>query len=148
MSYFSLRTGTDFIPSRRAYKQLAAAFVNQKIRFCRDQSLVYLAVHNHSGTDAVAFSSPDLASHERGYPALLDIARGLPVGALVLAENAIAGDIWTPDGHRRAIAETVVIDQNLIRLYPARQAAHRSVLTSTIARPGSTGMRAKLPWAG
>lgn len=120
---FLAEDGVDFIPSRRAYKQLAAGFVNEKIRFCRDQGLVYLAVHNHGGDNAVAFSSPDLVSHQRGYPALLDIARGLPVGALVLAKNALAGDIWTHDGHRRVIAETVVIDRNLTRLYPAPQAA-------------------------
>ncbi len=55
-------------------------------------------MHCHGGTDEVGFSSDDLASHRRGYPALLDITDGGPVGALVLARNALAGDIWTRNG--------------------------------------------------
>jgi hypothetical protein len=48
-------------------------------------------VHNHGGDDAVGFSNDDLASHERGYPALLDIlADDRPVGALVVAPRAVA----------------------------------------------------------
>jgi hypothetical protein len=46
----------------------------------------------------VGFSRVDLASHKRGYPALLDITNGEPVGALVFAQNAVAGSVWTRDG--------------------------------------------------
>ena len=49
----------------------------------------------------------DLESHERGYPTLLGLTR-LPVGALVLADRAVAGDIWLPDGSRRPLARTIV----------------------------------------
>ena len=59
-----------------------------------------MAIHNHGGRESVEFSGDDLQSHERGYPALLDIMRGVPVGALVFASDAIAGDIWLP-GRRR-----------------------------------------------
>jgi molybdopterin/thiamine biosynthesis adenylyltransferase len=97
---------------------LTAEFVGDKIRYCRDQRLVYLAVHNHGGRDQVAFSPEDDASHRRGYPALLDIS-GRPVGALVFAENAVAGDIWTTDRVRRAIMETVVLGTNIVRVYSA-----------------------------
>jgi molybdopterin/thiamine biosynthesis adenylyltransferase len=86
-------------------------------RYCRDEQLAYLAIHNHGGRDHVQFSEPDNRSHERGYPALLDIS-GRPVGALVFAENAVAGDIWTPDRARRTISETVIIGRNILRLYP------------------------------
>jgi tRNA A37 threonylcarbamoyladenosine dehydratase len=65
----------------------------------------------------VEFSEPDNRSHERGYPALLDITGG-PVGALVFANNAVAGDIWTPDRERRPIKETIVVGRNIRRLYP------------------------------
>jgi molybdopterin/thiamine biosynthesis adenylyltransferase len=102
----------------RGYRRLTPEFVRDQIRYCRDEKLVYLAVHNHGGDSAVEFSGPDNRSHERGYPALLDIS-GQPVGALVLARNALAGDIWTPDRARRPISETAVVGQNLRRLYPA-----------------------------
>ena len=55
-----------------------------------------------------AFSADDLASHERGYPALLDITKGGPVGALVFAKKAVAGDIWTSQG-RIALSHATVI---------------------------------------
>ena len=115
---FIARDGVDFVPGRRGYRMLTAEFVRDHIQYCRDENLVYLAVHNHGGHDSVAFSEPDNRSHERGYPALLDIS-GHPVGALVLAHNAVAGDIWTPDRRRRPIGETVIVGRNLSRLYPS-----------------------------
>ena len=114
---FLAQDGIDFVQGVRSYRRLTAEFVRDQIRYCRDQKLVYLAVHNHAGDSAVEFSSVDNRSHERGYPALLDIS-GQPVGALVLADNALAGDIWTPDRLRRPIGETVIIGRNLRRLYP------------------------------
>ena len=113
------RDGIDFVPSPIGHRMLTAAFVNRMIRRCRDESLAFLAVHNHGGCNRVRFSDVDKSSHERGYPALLDIAGGPPVGALVFAENAVAGDIWTPDRARRAITEAVVVGRNLRRLHPA-----------------------------
>jgi ThiF family protein len=112
------RDAVDFVPGRWGYRMLTAKFVSDQIRRCRDENLVYLAVHNHGGRDYVEFSDPDNRSHERGYPALLDITGG-PVGALVLAENAVAGDIWTPDRQRRPIKETIVVGRNIRRLYPS-----------------------------
>jgi hypothetical protein len=109
--------GVDFVPGKHAYRRLTPEFVNRHIRHCRDEQLSYLAVHNHGGVGIVGFSEPDLRSHERGYPALLDIAKGMPVGALVLAQGAVAGDIWTPDGVRHSIGETVVLGRNVERLY-------------------------------
>lgn len=101
--------GKDFVLAKRAHRRLTPAFVNRQIVCCRNEGLAYLAIHNHGHADHVAFSSIDLASHERGYPALLDIARGQPVGALVLASDALAGDVWTPDRRRHPIGETVVL---------------------------------------
>ena len=115
---FKAQDGVYFVPGRWGYRMLTANFVREKIRYRRDENLAYLAVHNHRGRDHVAFSEPDNRSHERGYPALLDIS-GQPVGALVLAENALAGDIWTEDRTRRTIEETIVVGRNLVRLYPS-----------------------------
>lgn len=115
---FVAQDGIDFVPGQRGYRMLTAEFVRDKIKYCRDEKLVYLAIHNHGGRDTVGFSEPDYRSHERGYPALLDIS-GQPVGALVMAENAIAGDIWTTDRARRTIDEAVVLGRNIRRAYPA-----------------------------
>jgi hypothetical protein len=76
---FAAMDGVDFVPGRRGYRMLTAEFVSEKIRYCRDVGLTYLAVHNHGGLGEVGFSSLDNSSHERGYPALLDIS-GRPVG--------------------------------------------------------------------
>jgi hypothetical protein len=116
---FLAEDGVDFVPSPRAYRRLTPEFVNQHIRFCRDHRLVYLAVHNHGPGDRVSFSEPDMRSHERGYPALLDIARGMPVGALVFSTRATAGDIWTPDGIRRPIALTTTPGPAWLRRWPS-----------------------------
>lgn len=103
------KDGRDFVPGKRGYRMLRAEFITHQVLQARDERLVYLAVHNHRGTDAVAFSRDDLRSHERGYPALLQIVRGMPVGALVFAENAVAGDIWRPDRSRAPLERTTVV---------------------------------------
>jgi molybdopterin/thiamine biosynthesis adenylyltransferase len=114
---FIAEDGVDFVPGRWGYRMLTAEYVSDRIAYCRDNGLAYLAVHNHGGYESVGFSGPDNRSHERGYPALLDIS-GQPVGALVLARNAVAGDIWTEDRRRRPIRETIVVGRNIARFYP------------------------------
>lgn len=113
------RDGIDYVPGKRGYRMLKADFIRDRITQCRDEKLVYLAVHNHGGRGRVAFSSDDLASHERGYPALLDIAGGVPVGALVLAEDAMAGDIWLPDGKRIAPILATIVGARRTTIRPA-----------------------------
>jgi hypothetical protein len=98
---------------------LAAEFVRDRILHCRDEKLTYLAVHNHGAGNRVGFSEVDLESHRRGYPALLDIARGQAVGALVFASGAVAGEIWLPGGARAPLSEAVVVGGTLRRLTPA-----------------------------
>jgi molybdopterin/thiamine biosynthesis adenylyltransferase len=113
---FLARDGVDFVPGVRGYRRLTPEFVADKIRYCRDEGLIYLAIHNHGEGNYVDFSDADNASHERGYPALLDISGG-PVGALVFARRAVAADIWTPDRERRGLSEMIVIGQNITTLY-------------------------------
>jgi molybdopterin/thiamine biosynthesis adenylyltransferase len=110
--------GVDYIEGTRGYRKLTANFVADAIDACAAQGLAYLAVHNHGGRDDVSFSITDMASHERGYPALLDINGGVPVGALVVANNAVAGDIWTNDGRRHAITHLRVTGRPQLTLTP------------------------------
>ena len=116
--------GTDYVPGRFGYRALTPTFINREILRCRDAGLAYLAVHNHNGSDRrVKFSRVDLESHERGYPALLDIGRGVPVGALVYGRRSVAADVWLPDGSRRSLGTYHVIGHEITRLYsqPGRE---------------------------
>lgn len=115
---FLAQDGVDYVPGQRGYRMLTPRFVAEKAGHCAGEKLAYLAVHNHGGRGRVTFSRDDLDSHERGYPALLDITDGGPVGALVFAEDAVAGDIWLPGGERRSIERTVIVGPNLRVLFP------------------------------
>ncbi len=114
---FLAEDGVDYVPGTRGYRALTAQFVAEKSGYCASEKLCYLAVHCHGGDEYVSFSPEDLASHERGYPALLDITHDGPVGALVFAPNAIAGDIWTPEG-RFKLNHATVVGPRMRKLYP------------------------------
>ena len=113
------RDGVDYVAGKRGYRMLTGEFVTRNIVRCRQQGLVYLAIHNHRGRDAVAFSPDDLASHARGYPSLLDITRGQPVGALVFAQNAVAGQLWISNDEQQELAHARVVGPTVRMLYPA-----------------------------
>jgi len=93
----------DYHRGASGFNALQTSFIHRAITACRDRRLAYLAVHNHGGSGSVAFSSVDRASHERGYPALRDIAAGMPVGALVVADGAMELDLWLPERTRTAL---------------------------------------------
>ena len=112
------KEGVDYVPGKRGYRMLKAEFIQSRILRARDRRLAYLAIHNHGGTDSVGFSQDDIASHERGYPALLDIARGMPVGALVFARSAVAGDLWFPGCDRAPLNHATVIGHRRQLLFP------------------------------
>ena len=115
--------GTDYVAGRYGYRALTATFIHREILRCRDSGLAYLAVHNHGSDRHVDFSRIDLESHERGYPALVDIGRGVPVGSLVYGQRSVAADIWLPDGSRRTLGSYRVIGHEITRLYskPCRE---------------------------
>src|SRR5258708_16346808 len=94
-------------------------FIQSRIRRARDLKLAYLAIHNHGGSTSVGFSSDDYASHERGYPSLVDISRGMPVGALVFAPSAVAGDLWFEGRKRADLKEAIVLGNRRELLYPS-----------------------------
>lgn len=108
--------GSDYVEGQIGYRALSPKFIHRLITRARDHQLAYLAVHNHGSDREVAFSAVDLASHERGYPALLQIARGMPVGALVFGRRSLQADVWLPDGNRLELDEAVVVGNAIQRL--------------------------------
>jgi hypothetical protein len=110
--------GIDYVPGKVGYRALTPTFIHRLITRARDERLVYLAVHNHFGDHQVAFSPIDVRSHELGYPALLQIARGLAVGALVFARRAVAGDLWISNQVRLELSDAVVVGTTIERLTP------------------------------
>jgi hypothetical protein len=134
---FPARDMVEYVPGKRGYRALTAEFVAKVSGYCALEKLCYLAVHCHHGSDSVAFSSTDMASHERGYPALLDITHGGPVGALVFARNAVAGDIWTPEG-RFALSHATVIGPRI------KHYGRRKPISSMTAMPGSSAISASI----
>ena len=118
--------GTDYVAGKHGYRALTPTLIHREITRCRDSGLAYLAVHNHLTNRQVDFSRIDLESHQRGYPALLDIGCGIPVGALVYGRRSVAADIWMPDGSRRSLGTYRVIGRGITRLYSGPQDAKAS----------------------
>ena len=116
---FLAEDGIDYVPGERGYRMLTADFVRRCAIACADQGLGYLPVHNHFGSDSVAFSGPDMASHRRGYPAVLDILDGPPAGGLVFARGAAAGDIWLSADRQVDLECAVVVGRSQEFLYPS-----------------------------
>lgn len=115
---YPAKFGKDYVKGTLGYRALAPQFIHRHITGCRDERMVYLAVHNHDSDRNVGFSQIDLESHARGYPALLGIAEGMPVGALVLGRNSMEADIWLPGGDRRSLSSGVVVGSSIRRLTP------------------------------
>lgn len=110
--------GEDYVPGKYGYRMLRAQFIQSRILRARNMKLAYLAIHNHGGSTSVGFSSDDFASHERGYPALLDISRGMPVGALVFAKQAVAGDLWFAGKRRAELATAEIVGNRRQSIFP------------------------------
>ena len=120
---FLATDGVEYVPGDRGHRMLTAAFVRRCAFACAAEGLAYLAVHNHSGYDAVSFSSIDMASHRRGYPAVLDILGGPPAGGLVFARQAVAGDIWMSADQQTELDHTVVAGISQQLWYPSPRRA-------------------------
>lgn len=118
--------GSEYVVGQFGYRALAPTFIHREILQCRDAGLAYLAVHNHLRSDQrVGFSNVDLDSHKRGYPSLLDIGRGVPVGALVYGRRSVAADVWLPDGRRLSLGTYRVIGNDITRLYSHPRRGHQ-----------------------
>ena len=103
------RDGVDCVQGTRSHRMLRGEFIAEHIIRARDEKLIYVSIHNHPGSGSVRFSDVDLRSHECGYPTLLQIAQGMPVGALVFSSNAVAGDFWLPDRKRVPLSNATII---------------------------------------
>lgn len=115
---YPAKLGSDYVAGRIGYRALSPQFIHRHITACRDERMVYLAVHNHESDWNVGFSKVDIESHERGYPALLGIVKGMPVGALVLGKNSMQADVWFKGGERRSLSTCVVVGSSIRRLTP------------------------------
>ena len=111
--------GIDYVPGKHSHRMLKAEFVLRCAIVCADEGLAYLAVHNHLGTDSVAFSDTDMESHRKGYPALIDILDGPPAGGLVFAQQAVAGDIWASVGQQMELDHSVIVGRSQLIRYPS-----------------------------
>lgn len=133
--------GRDYVPGTFGYRALSAEFVARAARRAKTQSLSYLAVHCHGGFGRVGFSAVDIASHERGYPALLQLV-GRPIGGLVFAKGAVAGDIWAPDGERHELAKATIVGKNLtvLRSGPVGIARGKEIFERQARLLGPTGL--------
>ncbi len=120
--------GIDYVKGKIGYRSLAPKFIHRFITRARDERLVYLAVHNHDSDLEVGFSTVDFESHQRGYPALLQIAKGMPVGALVFGRHSIQADIWFPSGNRLDLEDAVVVGNTIQRLTPSPKKKHLGTL--------------------
>jgi len=112
------KEGTDYVEGKIGYRALAPEFIHRMITRARDERLAYLAIHNHFSDRYVDFSQIDLDSHERGYPALLQIAKGMPVGALVCGRNSMQADLWMPGGGRRSLQKLSVVGRSIRTVTP------------------------------
>jgi hypothetical protein len=109
--------GTDYVPGRHGYRMLRAEFLQPYALKARNESLAYLAIHNHAGRGNVAFSGDDLASQRRGYPALLTLTKQ-PVGALVFSQDAVAGNLYVHASAAIELANCTVVGRNRVELVP------------------------------
>lgn len=116
--------GSDYVEGKVGYRALHPSFIHKMITRARDEKLAYLAVHNHHSDLYVGFSGIDMDSHELGYPALLQIARGMPVGALVFGKRSIQSDVWLKDGSRLSLDEAVIVGQSIQVLRPSSNMLH------------------------
>lgn len=118
--------GRDYVPGSRGHRHLTGEFVTHQARRAKDEGLAYLAVHNHGGTTNVEFSNLDLASHDRAYPTILGLTKQ-PVGGLVVATQAVAGDVYMPDGGRASLRRTVVMGSRRDVLTPVMDRSEPAV---------------------
>jgi molybdopterin/thiamine biosynthesis adenylyltransferase len=121
------RDGIDYVPGKHGYRMLTPAFVRDRVLDCHREGLGYLAVHCHSGLDEVSFSSDDLASHRRGYPALNQILAGKIVGGLVFAQRSVAGDLWISPSEQSPLAFARVVDHPVVTLYARARTTERHI---------------------
>lgn len=126
--------GVDYVTSPEGYGRLLPSFINKAIVRCRNERLVYFHVHNHGSDRSVEFSEVDYASHKKGYPALLDIVKGMPVGGMVFGHRSLQVDLWWPSKERSRLKECVVVGSRIRRLYSSPSKAPKAAYSPSVDR--------------
>ncbi len=108
----------DFGPSDRGgYRQVAAHALAHAAIECEAEGLRLLWAHSHPGAERhVGFSGPDLATHKRAHPHMIDMTGGKPVASLVLGTEAVAGEVWMPGGGVAQLDHLDVVGARTARL--------------------------------
>jgi len=136
--------GIDYVPGEHGYRALTATFARDNILTARANNHAYLAVHNHQGDDRVGFSHDDMASHQRGYPALSQIS-GSTVGGLASPPTPQPVTSGSPTAPVRlspnSSSPATTYDASAPDPHP-----HRSTSTTpTTAKLASSATRARTP---
>ncbi len=118
----------DFGPSDRGgYRQVAARALARAAIECEADDLRLLWAHSHPGANRhVGFSAPDLASHGRAHPHMIDMTGGKPVASLVLGTASVAGEVWMPGGGVADLDHLDVVGARTARLTPSPRANGRA----------------------
>ena len=119
----------DFGASDRGgYRQVAAHAIARAAIECEAEGLRLLWAHSHPGAIRhVGFSGPDLASHKRAHPHMINMTGGKLVGSLVLGTASVAGEVWLPDGTVSELDYLDVVGARTARLTASpRQTARTS----------------------
>jgi hypothetical protein len=118
----------QFGPSDRGgYRQVAAPAVARAAMHCEERGLHLLWAHSHpSATDHVAFSRPDLVTHQRAHPGLITLSGGTAITSLVFGRNAVAGEVWHPEGFVEPLSHLDVVGARCQRLTAAPRPVGRA----------------------
>jgi hypothetical protein len=117
----------QFVASDVAYRRIEAVAVGQAALRAEELGLRLAAVHSHPGAvDHVAFSEPDLLTHARAHPGLIELTGGHAVSSLVFGRNAVAGERWNPDGSVVTIDHLDVVGTRFRRLTAVPQRRGRA----------------------
>lgn len=118
----------DFGPSDRGgYRQVAAHALARAAIECEAEGLRLLWAHSHPGAvQHVGFSRPDLATHERAHPHMINMTGGRPVASLVLGTASVAGEVWLPGGVVAELDHLDVVGARTARLTASPLATART----------------------
>lgn len=108
----------DFGPSDRgAYRQVSARAIARAAIECGTVGLRLMWAHSHPGAQQrVGFSADDLATHARAHPHLIDMTGGRPVASMVMGQQSMAGEVWTPGGGVSPLRHLDVVGARMERL--------------------------------
>ncbi len=126
--------GKDYVVTPEGHGRLQPLFIHEALCKAVEAGMVYVAIHNHFSDDSVGFSEVDLRSHERGYPTLLSLAKGLPVGAAVFGKRSVEVDIWTHEGVRLALETARIVGHGVRHVWSSPRLAPNETYDETFDR--------------